>query len=243
MKTEENLDKFILHRNDQIVQTLHLLAKNKCLINARFDSGKYSLLTVVIDVLKDKNTVVLDYGPNEAINKKLLSYNQRIVFTGVFNGIRTQFSAERVTQAKFKGNTVFATPIPDSLLWLERREYYRIKVPLTDPVKCQITLENNEVIQLDLLDIGMPGLALMDQDDKSGLPSDIEIVLPNCQLRLPESTEVIDLRICYQTAIGTEKASNKKRIGCSFVSPSHSFQSNILKFMQFVERQKIQLDH
>ena len=39
MKAIENPDKFTLHSKKQILQTLHLLAKNNCLVNATFDSG------------------------------------------------------------------------------------------------------------------------------------------------------------------------------------------------------------
>ncbi len=241
MKSKDNTEKFVLHDKNQILQTLLLLAKNNCLVNATFDSGKYSFITVVIDVLKDKGIVVLDFGPNEAVNKKLLDHAQRVVFSSVFNGIRTQFSVEQVTQAKFKGHTVFAIPIPESLLWLERREFYRVKVPLTEPVHCRITLEDDEATHFNLLDISMTGLALTDPDGKSGLPYESGVILPKCQLLLPEYEEVIDLHFHYQIPIGLDETSTK-RIGCSFVSPTQVFQSNILKFMQFVERQKIQLD-
>ena len=75
----------------------------------------------MVAILEDKGIAVLDYGPNDVVNKKLLDYGQRIVFSSVLNGIRAQFSAEHITQAKFKGDTVFAIPIPEKLLWLERR--------------------------------------------------------------------------------------------------------------------------
>ncbi len=242
MKSQENLEKYLVHQNPQILQTLKLLVKHKCLITARFEAGKYSFVTVVIDVLKDKNLVILDYGADELINKKLLAA-PRVTFTTVHNGVRVQFSAEQITQAKFKGNTVFAAPIPDSVLWLERREYYRVKVPLNESVCCRIPLQEDRTVQLYVLDISITGLALHDLKGAAGLPDEIDSIVSNCNLLLPEYETTLDFQVKNQITVpSADDTPDNQRIGCAFVNPTQAFQSNIMRFMQYVERQTKQLD-
>ncbi len=238
MKSQDNLDKYLIHNNKQILQTLKLLAKNKCLITARFHAGKYSFVTVVIDILLEQNLVILDYGTNDTINKKILTA-PRVIFAAVYNGIRTQFSTEQITQAKFKGNTVFAVPIPDSVLWMERREFYRVKIPLTEPVYCKIPLGGDKAVQLYVSDMSITGLALIDPKGASALPEDKDSVLTGCALLLPEHEAVIDLTIKnHTTQPTTDNLPDNQRIGCAFVNPTQAFQSKVLQFMQYVERQK-----
>lgn len=238
MKAQENLDKYLVHQKKQILHSLNLLAKNNCMMTARFHAGKYSFVTTVIDILLEKNLVILDYGTNDTINKKILTA-PRIIFAAVYNGIRAQFSTEQITQAKFKGNTVFAVPIPDSVLWVERREFYRVNIPLTEPVQCRIPLEDDQTAQLYVSDLSITGLALIDPKGASALPEEIDSVLAGCTLLLPGHETGTDLQVKNRTAIPTsDDLPDNIRIGCAFVNPTQTFQSKILKFMQYVERQK-----
>ena len=243
MKSQNNLDKYLIRHKKQILHSLKLLAKNKCLITAKFHTGKYSFVTVVIDILLEQNLVILDYATNETINKKILTA-PRVIFAAVYNGIRVQFSSEQISKAKFKGNAVFAIPIPDSLLWMEQREFYRIKIPLSERVYCSIPLGDDNSVQLYVSDMSITGLALIDPKGASALPEDADAVLTGCTLLLPEHSAEIDLIIKNRTAQPTkDNLPANQRIGCAFVNPTQAFQSKILQFMQYIERQKKQLDN
>lgn len=233
----------MVHGKKQIVQSLNLLAKNKCMVSATFDSGKHSFMTVLITVLVDKDMVILDYGPDEKVNQKLLS-GRRVVFATTYQGVRTQFSADKVTRVKYKGDLVFAAPIPDALLWLERREYYRVKVLLSAPARCRIRLEDGENSEFSALDISITGAALVARGDDRRLPDDIDTgsILPGCRLSLPESDEAVALEVRYRMPLANEKALREERIGFAFIDPDQKLQSKVLQYMQTVERHRKQLD-
>jgi c-di-GMP-binding flagellar brake protein YcgR len=117
----EDQEKYLLHNPDQIVAKLRLLAKNNNLLTAYFNDGAASMNTCVIDVIRDMDLVALDYGGLDSINEQLLNA-KKVIFVAQFDGITVKFSANSITKAKYHGEPVFAVPIPDDLLWLQRRE-------------------------------------------------------------------------------------------------------------------------
>lgn len=67
----------MLHGRGEIMQKLRQLGKKNSLITLHF--GEQSMLSTVVDVLADKNLLVLDYGGDEDINQKLIKHNHAIV--------------------------------------------------------------------------------------------------------------------------------------------------------------------
>lgn len=242
MSTPQNPEKFLQRRKKQIVKSLRLLSKAKCLITGRFNTGKYSFITVVIDVILEKDLVVLDYGHDELINRKLLIAPQ-VVFIASYNGIKVRFSSEHVEKSEYKGETVFVVPIPESLYWLERREFYRVKLPFMDSAYCKIRLASEDpdepvnTLKLRVVTIGITGFSLFTTGEHPSL-GEIGTRLSDCSLILPEHTASIELDIRHMTTIDVEETKDGVWIGCAFVEPTQKFQSRVMQYMQLVERQR-----
>lgn len=236
----ENMEQYLLHGRGSIIQKLRQLGKGKNMISVHFAAGKYSMLTLVIDVLPDRDLLVLDYGSNETLNKKLLEA-KRIVFKTQHEGITAQFTAVEIQRAKLQGKTAFACPIPETLLWVQRREYYRIRVPLGDKVNCLLTNENNETISFNVLDISIGGLSLECPDTNSDSNSD-SIVLEtdqtylNCKLILSAIGEgILSLRVHNILPIKHDNPDAGNRIGCSFIDLSMETSSLIQRYIHHVD--------
>ena len=237
----ENTEKFLLHSRGEIIQKLRMLAKDKCLISAHFNAGQDSLITAVIDVLKEKELLVLDYGSNEKVNQKLLDA-KRIVFKTQHHGITAQFSATNIIKAKLKGQPVFAVPLPEDLLWVQRREYYRIRVPLGAPIECHYTDDNGETRVHTVIDLSSGGVALSDPDYHFDLEDAAGTVLHNCRVTIPEFGEgQVSLEIRNQLPLKFDDPGSGQRIGCSFVNISPDFESTIQRYIHQTEAQRKQL--
>lgn len=238
----ENTEKYLLHSRGEIIQKLRMLAKDKCLISAHFNAGQDSLITAVIDVLKEKELLALDYGSNEKVNEKLLKAD-RIVFKTQHHGITAQFSAKNIIKAKLKGQPVFAVPLPEDLLWVQRREYYRIRVPLGIPIECHHTDDNGETRVHTVIDISSGGVALSDPDYHFDLEDAAGTVLQNCRIVLPEYGEgLVSLEIRNQLPLKFDDPGAGQRIGCSFVSIGADFEANIQRYIHHIEAQRKQLE-
>lgn len=135
----DNDDSAMLHNKAMIINNLSLLVKNKCMVSAKLGE-KESFLTAVIAVNHKEGTMILDYGSSENLNKRLLS-SSHVKFTTVFNGIQVAFTAEHVKKIKYQSDDAFQIPIPNSLYWYNRREYYRVNVPIMNPGICEISLK------------------------------------------------------------------------------------------------------
>lgn len=135
----DNDDSAMLHNKAMIINNLSMLVKNKCMVSASL-GGKESVLTALIAVNHKENTIILDYGSSEHLNKRLLT-TPHVRFSTVFNGVQVAFNAEKITKVKYQGDDAFSVSIPTSLYWYNRREYYRVNVPIMNPGICEISLK------------------------------------------------------------------------------------------------------
>jgi c-di-GMP-binding flagellar brake protein YcgR len=138
----DNDDSTMLHNRAMIINNLSMLVKHKCMIGANL-GGKDSLLTAIVAINHKDGTLILDYGSSDFLNKKLLS-TPHVKFTTGFNGIQVAFTSDKITKTKYQGEDAFVLPIPGSLYWYNRREYYRVNTPLMNPSICEIALKTPE---------------------------------------------------------------------------------------------------
>ena len=242
MSVEHNTEKYLQRRPKQIIHSLRMLVKGRCLITGRFQTGKYSFLTVIVDVVPDKNVLILDYGHNEALNNKVLDASY-VVFITRYNGIRVRFSTEKIEKHEYQGRSVFVIPIPESLFWQERREFYRVKLPIVSPAVCQI-LQSETVagdsfgnLEFRAANIGPVGIALILPAEKR-FSGEIGAAFEHCSLLLPDHNEAVDLELRHKTPIDANDDQAGWWLGFAFLKPGQSVQSRILQYMQFVERQR-----
>lgn len=131
-------DSAMIHNHGMIVNNLNLLVVNKCMISADL-KGKNTMLTAIISVEYKNNTLILDTSASDDLNKKMVA-SRNVRFFTVFNGVQVAFTCSDITMGKYKGHEVFIMPIPNSLYWYNRREYYRVTTPMLKPCVCNIPL-------------------------------------------------------------------------------------------------------
>lgn len=228
----ENQEEFLVQNRIGIIQKLRQLAKSNCMVTATFNGGSQTLNTAILDVIRDMDLVALDYGPNEKTNQLILEAD-RILFTTELDGIDVQFSVNSITKAKYQGQPVFAVPIPDSMLWIQRRHAYRVRVPIGVPAHIELAT-NDGCDTFTVLDISAGGLAI--QDDHNRLNLDPGTLIDNCTLFLPEHGNAgIILEVRNRFPVNRAKPAAGQRLGCSFVNLSASFGANIQRYIHALE--------
>lgn len=229
----ENQEQFLLRHHNEIVQKLRQLIKNNVFITATFNNGTQSMNTAIIDVIRDMDLVAIDYGPSQSLNEQLLNAS-RIIFKASFDGINVQFTADSITKAKYQGNSVFAVPIPESMLWVQRREYFRVRVPLGVPAICEIRQADDSYRDYKLFDISAGGLSII--DEYNDLNVEPGIVMSHCRLDLPEhgSARVnLEVRSILPMKAGDPQAG--RRIGCLFNNLGMSFAATVQRYIHAIE--------
>lgn len=221
----------MLHSRGEIIQKLRQLGKNNSTIIIHFNGN--AILSSVVDVLTDKNLLVLDCGVDEAINKKLTVNDHAIVKTD-FQGITAQFSINNIRRARLKGNSCFACDLPDKVLWVQRREFYRVKIPLSMNVSCELIHGDNNRAVYPVLDVSTGGLALFDKNNELELePGNLfhnsKLVLAN------EGESFINLEVRNHIQINQSDPAAGTRCGCAFINLTGDFASTLQRFINLVD--------
>ena len=229
----ENQEQFLVNNRIGILQKLRRIAKANCMVTATFNGGAQSMNTVIIDVIRDMDLIALDYGPTEALNKQMLQAD-RIIFKTDLDGIDVQFTATSITKAKFQGQPVFAIPIPESILWIQRRQFYRVRVPLGVPAYVEIDRVSGGCDKYNVYDISAGGLAI--HDERYRLNREPGELIDNCRLFLPEyDNGEITLEVRGKFPINRNKREAGQRVGCNFVNLNMSFGANIQRYIHSLE--------
>ena len=236
----EGQQEYLLENPISVIAKLKQLAKNNNMVTASFDNGNSSMNTSVIEVLKDMDLVALDYGPSESLNTRLLAAD-RIIFIADVEGVDCQFKATSITKAKYQGEPVFAIPIPDSILWVQRREFFRVRVPLGVPAYCEVKQVDGSYRKYKVIDISSGGISL--HDEFQDIDLETGVVLSACKLELPEYGHGqinLEVRNILPYRIGSKPAG--KKIGCSFVNLGMSFAATIQRYINSVEAARRRLE-
>lgn len=229
---------YTISDSKDIIRNLTLVWKNKCLLTANFGVHE-SFITTIINVDAKKNSLVLDYGPKEYLNKKLLS-SPNVTFEAEFSGIKTIIPGNKVSKGHEDEQAVFQLPIPETIIWQQRRKFYRVHSPLFNPASCLFTVDKeNEVnIQLDLHDISLSGMALVYDDLKLSETLVSKVKFKNCKLTLPDIGEgIVSFTIRNEAPLNREKPKKTKKIGCEFSDVKPAFESALQRYIQTVERE------
>lgn len=220
------------------------IVKKKSILTAHFGVDNASFLTTIVNIDPKKNLLLLDYGPKDYLNEQLLNA-EKVLFRTEVDGIKASFVVNQIKPAKFEGSQVFSMPIPGAIFWMQRRQYYRVKIPITHNVTISLSLKNPaddtvELIKYKLLDISASGFAFVNERrvfHDQLLPT--EQVWENCTLTLPDGHQG---KVSFIIKNNGELRSGNapvplQRVGCHFVDLPANLQTPIQHYMQELEIQ------
>jgi len=235
-----DISSFTIQNPKQVVNHLSLLLKSKCLLSARFGENNESYITTLLGIDEASNSIILDYGPKEDLNQRVL-HAGKITFDTEYNGIKVSFTGAGLKKVAYKKEPAFTMAIPTSLYWMQRREYYRVKSPLSKPSYCQLNIEGKKPVNLKLYDISLTGFAMLNvSKEVSDLLIPGEIV-EQCKLILSDAGEgIISFEIRAKYIINPSKLQKIQKIGCKFVKISRSVEETIQRYMHQIQREDLQ---
>lgn len=225
----EEPERFTIRCKGEIVHMLSELAKQTDIITAYGPGDDNYLLTRVIAVLPERNTVVFEQGADEGHIRRFLE-GERMSCVTTHNQVTIRFSVKDLQQGRYQNLAVFAAPIPESLVRLQRRDFFRVATPLIAPVVCRIPLRDGSFIELPLADISGGGLCLLDphQQFNGALGERLE----RCVLSVPGHGP-LPLSLEVRSLVRQSQRSGPPllRIGCRFGELSHAQGAVIQRFI------------
>lgn len=207
---------FRIHSKKEIQSILRGIARTGALAALYYDDENDFILTTLLGV--DEHNIWLDVSPRETDNQRILPSN-KIIFVSSHLQVKVQFIAHNIDNVLFQNKKVFCLPMPNSLLHLQRREYFRLLVPVKKPLTCIIPAKPSAPVLNNsptIMDISVGGVALECQEhDTEFRPGKIYSA---CNINLPNIGMLTATILVKNIFIITMRNGEvKKRAGCEFI--------------------------
>ncbi|MBV7536880.1 flagellar brake protein [Duganella sp. sic0402] len=234
----ENWHDFEVGSRREVYALLRGIGEKKQLIRMLIKGESDVCVTSILDVDDASDTVYLDCSIDQAQNRRVLAARQ-LTFETTLDKVRILFGAEQVEAATFEGTPAFRIALPASLIRLQRREYYRIATPVTNPVRVMIPLpaDLGGPTTFPLADISCGGISIL--DNKMILANSIGKQYNDCRIDLPEIGQVataLQVRNSLDMTLLNNKSN--RRLGCEFIGIPRGSLAAVQRYITKLERER-----
>lgn len=233
--TEEDLDAFTITFRREIIFYLRQLVNDATQISVMFDEGRNTLLTLLLDVDEENNRIIFDWGGSEETNQLFLK-SPRNYFVARPLGVRNQFATAAASAVTYRKQRAFSAPIPDKYVRLQRREFFRLTLPMTQRPACEATLPDGKGVKAEITDISLGGVAV----ELPALPSPLSPgeTLTGTRINLGNfGTLVADLEVRHLQSL-TRGTRQSIHLGCRFARLNHAQETDIQRYMSHIQREE-----
>lgn len=146
-----------------IISILRSVAASGTRAAAYLDAGETFIHTTLLSVEQQPLMFLFEKGPDAAINELALSARKLTLVTSD-RGVPVQFSCPRPALTRFEGADAFRAALPERVLRLQRREYYRLDgSPVHTLLQCTLVRGDEDtpaLLKPAVMDVSCGGLAL-----------------------------------------------------------------------------------
>ncbi len=163
----ENADEsqYRMHSRSEIVALLKNIMQRNQTLTLLINHGADSMMTLILDVDEDNNTITIDADKSNALNERIVQ-SHHLHFEALYNNIRVTYVANQASAALNQVHAALIIPIPDSLVRLQRRDAFRVVTPITKPLRCVFKAVKQDgttaQIATNLSNISVGGVGLVD---------------------------------------------------------------------------------
>lgn len=226
-----------VNSSTEILFLLRAIQKRNLLVNLDLPGSRQIVVTSIIAVNKSDNTLILDSARGDALNHELMS-GKGAEFITQLDGVSITFSTGPVTLCEYEKMPALRMPIPRSLIRLQRRDHFRVPLPIANPIKCIVpstSKDDPEPITAHIMDISCGGVAIAESGGRLG--TEPGRILPACRLLLPEADVVVtSLEVRNSAQIRLLNGAFQTRLGCKFIDLPNDMAAMLQRFVMNIER-------
>ena len=235
----DNWHDFRVVSRREIIALLRQIGEKHQLVRMLVNGEADVCVTTVLDVDADSGRVVIDRSIDREQNRRILARGECSCETSL-DKIRILFKLGGLRETEFEGTPALVAEIPESMVRLQRREFYRMEAPVTNPVRVVVPMPpemggGTQVFSLS--DISCGGIAIL--DNKLLLGEVSGATFPGCRIELPEIgpvTTSLQVRNIMNVTLLNNKTS--RRVGCQFVDISRGNLANVQRYITKLERER-----
>jgi len=229
--------RFAVNSNTEILFLLNAIQKRNLLVNLDIPGSRQIVVTSIIAVNKSDNTLILDSARGDALNRELMS-GKGAEFITQLDGVSITFSTGPVTLCEHEKMPALRIAMPKSIVRLQRREHFRVPLPIARPIKCIVpstSTDDLDPISAHIVDIGCGGIAIAESGGRLG--TEPGRILPACRLLLPDTDVIItSLEVRNSAQIRLLNGAFQTRLGCKFIDLPNDMAAMLQRFVMNIER-------
>ncbi|MFN7183713.1 flagellar brake protein [Thermomonas haemolytica] len=226
-------DKFYIHDAGEIRHHLQRLVGERSALSVRPDNTASALPTILLKV--DAAGLLIDVPASRSVQDAWLAA-PLLRFEGSIDRAALRFSTGPALLDAFENGAAFRLPIPERVLYLQRREFMR-REPPAGTLFCRLRLDEGErerEVDATIRDIGGGGLAVV--ATRSQVRLQVGDVLRDCRIDLPELGEVeVSLQVRHIISRG-HLGPDVTQAGCEFVNLTPVAQRKLFRYLLQLDR-------
>jgi c-di-GMP-binding flagellar brake protein YcgR len=189
--TNDEEDPFLVSSSLEILSVLRSIESRRALLHMHVEGRSVAIITTILEIDPASNTFVVDNSADEDFNRRITSA-ELVNFETNIDKVRILFSTTQVIPCMQDGMPALRVPIPESLQRIQRREYYRVDIPVSNRASCTFTVNDEKgerTVKLELKDISAGGISVF--DNAHVLDNSLGTLYKECRIELPEAGVVV----------------------------------------------------
>ncbi|NLY26928.1 MAG: flagellar brake protein [Alcaligenaceae bacterium] len=235
MATFDDDDPFSVTSPLEIKALLKSIMKRNVLMRMHIKGTESSIVTTVLDVNADANAMIVDIAKDTGFNRQATRAND-VAFDAMLDGVRVQFSSAGISTTEHHGLPALSVPIPAKVLRIQRREAYRVEIPIANPAVCRFfDADGKPGAALQARDISAGGISLV--DPMKQLDNTVGSMFDDCELMLPDvGTAKISVRLVRASDEKLPNGKEQRVLGLRYFNLGKPVQFMIQQYITAIER-------
>lgn len=224
-------DKFYIHDAGEIRHHLQRLAGERGMLSVRASHADATLPTLLLKV--DSHGMLIDVPASRSVQDAWLEA-PLLRFEGSIDRAAARFTCGPAQLETFEDRPAMRLPLPERMLYLQRREFMRREPPVGTLV-CHLRLEEGQrEVEATIRDIGGGGLAIVTA--RAQLHLQVGDLLRDCRIDLPELGEVeVSLQVRH-VLTRSHLGPDITQAGCEFVNLTPGAQRKLFRYLLQLDR-------
>lgn len=238
---KEEFPQYLLSNRREILYYLNMLATRRSLLTAYINEGQRFLLTSIVAVDDATSSIFFD-PPNVDEQLSDAIGARQITLVTNLDRVQIQMRLPALSESQYQGRKVIFAPIPEAMLRLQRREFFRLEPPLATPIHCKLLAHSpiGKMSTLDLVlsDISGGGISLIAPTEIADhFPRDT--LFQQCRLEIPgEGVIQVNLRVRKTIELSSRNGRHSLRVGCEFMDLPSNRLAFVERYITRIERER-----
>lgn len=229
-------ERYLLRHAHEIERILRDIMEARTAVALYDTQGRDFILSSIVALDPQGGSIFVEQGSSQVLNERLVKSDYATCVT-THDQVHIQFTARPVQPTRLGDEPVFRFPIPGEILRLQRREYYRLGTSVINPVRCAINTGQG-LIDTVVVDISLGGMGILSYEGAG-------LLLPGksyhgCRVTLPGTGEfAVSLTVRSTFDLTLKNGRVTHRAGCQFIDLHPSVETEIQRYINRVERERL----